>query len=147
MIEFGCNRGRTAKALLDNVPTIERYIGIDVPFIHAPTLKCQQSEVPLYPGREAADDPRFFLLLRNSYELGPDDLEPCDAVFIDGDHSERVVRHDSELARMLLRSGGIIVWHDYGNETVEVTQTIVRLQAEGWGIGLIENSWLAFLRN
>src|SRR3954470_7516767 len=44
MIEFGCNAGLTAKCVLQNVRTLERYIGIDVPPDHVPTLDCQQSE-------------------------------------------------------------------------------------------------------
>jgi predicted O-methyltransferase YrrM len=147
MIEFGCNTGRTAKAVLDNVPFLERYIGIDVPPSHRPTLKCQRTEVSVRAGVFAARDPRFSLLVRNSLSLMPSDLEPCDAVFIDGDHSAAAVRHDSELAHALVRSGGIIVWHDYGNEDVEVTAVLDHLhQDERWPIQHVENTWLAFLK-
>jgi predicted O-methyltransferase YrrM len=30
MIEFGCNAGITAARMLENVPTLERYIGVDI---------------------------------------------------------------------------------------------------------------------
>jgi len=145
MIEFGCNYGVTAARLLDNVSTLEKYIGIDVPIDHSPTLKCQMAEVPRGAGTFASDDQRFFLLT-TEHMLAPDELERCDAVFIDGDHSYEAVVHESHLARTLLRPGGIIVWHDYNNPAVEVTQALDMLRNEGWRIDCVENSWLAFMR-
>jgi predicted O-methyltransferase YrrM len=145
MIEFGCNLGITAKRVLDNVPSLERYIGVDVPADHKPTLDCQRAEIPLNPGCYAADDARFWLLMAQD-SLTADQLEPCDATFIDGDHSEQGVWHDTELAFALTRKGGIIVWHDAGNEAVEVTAVLEQLCDQGWPIKHIENSWLAFMR-
>jgi len=148
MIEFGCNQGRTAKIILDNVLSIERYIGIDVPPDHEPTLECQRSEIPRSPGIFAASDERFWLLVRDrgSAGIGPQDLESCDVVFVDGDHSDRAVTHDLHVARVLTRPGGIIVAHDYGNEAVEVTRAIDRLCDQGWPWQHIEGTWLAFMR-
>jgi predicted O-methyltransferase YrrM len=146
MIEFGCNQGITAKRLLENVPSLQKYIGIDVPHGHRATLPCQQSETPLNAGWYAADDPRFFLLLARSQSLRSGYLEPCDVVFIDGDHSEAAVLHESRLARRLVRTPGLIVWHDYSNPHVEVTHALDHLQYEGWPINCVENSWLAFMR-
>jgi predicted O-methyltransferase YrrM len=146
MIEFGCNAGITAKRVLENVPTLGKYIGVDVPVDHETTLQCQRSEVPASAGCYAADDPRFFLLTTRSQLLRTGHLEPCDAVFIDGDHSEAAVLHESRLARRLIRGAGIIVWHDFSNPAVEVTQALNRLHAEGWPIEHVENSWLAFMR-
>lgn len=146
-IEFGCNYGRTAKTLLHHVLSLEKYIGIDVPSEHEPLLACQRSEIPYNAGGFAATDPRFFLLLRNSLELEARDLEPCDAVFIDGDHSERAVLHDSNLACALLRPGGIIIWHDYGNNAVEVTQALHYLHQQcGWRITPVRDTWLAYAK-
>lgn len=145
MIEFGCNLGVTAKRMLDNVPSLERYIGIDVPHNHVPILKCQDTEVPTVPGG-LVDDDRFLLLIEPTETLTIEQLEPCDAVFIDGDHSYSVVSHDSLLARALVRNGGIICWHDYGNPAVQVNEVISELCADGWPINYVENSWLAFMR-
>src|SRR6516162_7665373 len=145
MIEIGVNTGLTAKRVLDNVPSLEKYIGIDVPPDHKPAMSCQYSEVPVNPGCYAADDPRFYLLIAGT-PLTVDDLEPCDAVFIDGDHSAAAVAHDSNLARALVRPRGVIVWHDAGNESVEVTQTLEALNSESWSIKQIDGSWLAYCR-
>jgi predicted O-methyltransferase YrrM len=146
MIEFGCNLGITGARLLENVPTLEKYVGIDVPPDHVPVLQCQRDEVPTNAGCYAAHDPRFFLLTERSQFLRTGHLEPCDAVFIDGDHSEAAVLHESRLARRLIRGAGIIVWHDYSNPAVEVTRALDRLHEEGWPIDCVDNSWLAFMR-
>jgi predicted O-methyltransferase YrrM len=145
VIEFGCNLGITARRILDNVPSIEKYIGIDVPSNHKPVLSCQIEEVSHAPGYFAHDD-RFQLLIEPSQDITLDKLEPCDAAFIDGDHSYDVVSRDSLLARHLLRPGGIICWHDYNNPSVHVTEVISELCANGWPIHCVENSWLAFMR-
>jgi predicted O-methyltransferase YrrM len=145
MIEFGCNLGITAKRVLENVPTLEKYIGVDVPAGHLTTLVCQLGEVPQSAGCYA-DDARFHLLSSPTQELEAGDLEPCDAVFIDGDHSFPAVTHESLIARDLVRPGGIIVWHDFQNPSVEVTETLVSLCEQGWPIVGVRNSWLAFMR-
>ena len=148
VIEFGCQLGRTAKTVLDNVPGIVRYIGVDVPFSYKPKLKQQSDEIPGTPGLYASGDTRFWLLRPNNgtLDLLPTDLEPCDAVFIDGDHSEYVVRHDSLLARLLVRPGGILIWHDYDNPAVEVTPVLDRFCEGGWPIKHVTGTWVAFMK-
>jgi predicted O-methyltransferase YrrM len=145
MIEFGCNLGITAKRILENVPTLEKYIGIDVESKYKTTLKCQREEVPDAAGCYA-NDSRFHLLICPTQCLTENDLEPCDAVFIDGDHSFYAVRHESQIARDLVRPGGIIIWHDFQNPAVEVTAVLTGLEAEGWPIVGLKNSWLAYMR-
>ena len=145
MIEFGCNLGLTARSILAKVSTLQRYIGIDVDFDHVTTLRCQQSEVPMRPASYVHDS-RFKLILQDSRSLQPIDLEPCDAVFIDGDHSERAVLHDSLLAHQLLKPGGIIIWHDYQNPHVEVTGALQDLCCRGWPIQTVINTWLAYYK-
>lgn len=148
MMEFGCNRGTTAKRVLDNVPSIECYIGIDVPFGHKPTLHCQDSEVLPSPGYYAANDPRFFLLQREqgSLLLSPVELELIDAAFIDGDHSRAAVLRDTGTASELMRPGGIIIWHDYGNTGVEVTEVLDALHDAGRPLVHVAGTLLAYAK-
>jgi len=150
MVEFGCRDGRTAKVLLHNVPTLERYIGVDVPMTYQPGLPHQRNEMVHNPGYLAAGDLRFELVLRErgSLDLGLQDIGPVDAVFIDGDHSELAVAHDSYLARALVKPGGVIIWHDYHNDhVVDVKKVLDRLyNEEGWPIKIIGGTWLAFQR-
>jgi len=147
MIEFGCRDGRTARVLLHNVSALEHYVGIDVPSTYQPGLPHQRSEMVPNPGCYVSDDQRFELIIRErgSLDLGPQDLPLCDAAFIDGDHSERVVAHDSDLARAMVKPGGVIIWHDYASSHLEdVRRVIDRLSAQGWPIRAIKGTWLAF---
>jgi predicted O-methyltransferase YrrM len=146
MVEIGCRDGRTARVLLHNVMSLERYIGIDVPPTYQPVLLHQLNEMVIDPGHHAAGDPRFELIIRErgSLDLGPQDLPPCDAVFIDGDHSESVVAHDSQLARAIVQPGGVIIWHDAFNGAVDVMRVLEQLANEGWPIKSIAGTWLAF---
>jgi predicted O-methyltransferase YrrM len=147
VVEIGCRDGRTAKVLLHNVPTIERYVGVDVPQSYIPKLTHQLKEMVQEPGCLASDDPRFELCTRQhgSLDLRPDDLPLCDAVFIDGDHSEEAVEHDSELAASSVRRGGLVIWHDASNDAVEVKSVLDRLRARGWSIKLVPRTWLAVM--
>jgi len=147
VIEFGVNLGLTAQALLRYVPSITRYIGIDVAPGYRTRIPGQQSEVPINPGILVNDDDRFKLLLRSqgSFDIDPEHLPEADAVFIDGDHSYDAVFNDSQLAYQRIKPGGLIVWHDYGNPTVEVTQALDDLAAiDGHHILSIAGTWLAY---
>jgi len=149
VIEFGVNVGRTAKAIMANVPGIERYTGIDVPLSYVPLLALQLDNAVPNPGEMVLDDPRFKLIVstRGSLDLTPDDLEPCDAAFIDGDHGLEAVMHDTMLARALVRPGGIIVWHDFHPlGTVDVAAVLEEQYAAGRPLFYVEGTWNAFER-
>lgn len=147
VVEFGVNEGRTAKALMNNLPSIKCYVGVDVPFGYVTAKEVQRKEVPQRAGHMVLSDPRFSVLLpaRGSASLMPDDLPWADAVFIDGDHSYRGVMHDTMLAKAILNPGGIIVWHDYHDlGTVDVREALHDLAASGEALRKIEGTWLAF---
>ena len=147
MLEIGCRDGRTARVLLKNVGSLERYIGVDVPMTYEPSLEHQRKEMVENPGRLAASDPRFELMIRDrgSLDIRPNDLPICDAVFIDGDHGEEAVESDSRLAAAVIRSGGVIIWHDASNGSVEVRRVLDRLITKrGWPIQHVPQTWLAF---
>jgi predicted O-methyltransferase YrrM len=148
MVEIGLAEGRTAKAILREVPELNRYIGIDTDPHYVPKLRHQLKERHPIPGHLALDEPKFdrWLLPRGSLDLVPDDFPPVDIVFIDGDHSSEVVRHDSNLARAITTSGGIIIWHDAHNDGVEVTRVLEYDYYHGHEIYNIENTWLAYER-
>jgi hypothetical protein len=119
------------------------YVGEDYRF----EIPAQSVERPLEPGQLVKGDKRFELLIRprGSQDLTAADLLRADFIFIDGDHGARAVNHDSMLAFQLIKSGGIIAWHDYNNQSVSVTRVLDHLHdSAGWNINHIENSWLAF---
>src|SRR6266566_5281315 len=129
MIEFGVNEGMTALAILTIFPDIEKYVGIDVEFDHKLEIPAQQYEVPREPGRLVKDHDRFELIMRN----GKDDniTGSYDVAFIDGDHGKQAVLKDYMLAKQLVAKGGIIIFHDYTNPTVQVTEVLDDLHKHG----------------
>jgi hypothetical protein len=146
VVEVGCRDGRTARVLLHNVSSLQRYFGVDVPMSYQPTLSHQRAEMVSGPGGLVIDDPRFELIIRErgSQDLMPSELLPVDAVFIDGDHSERAVDWDSRLADAIAQK--LIIWHDYHNDpAVEIKPVLDRLcNDEGWPIRVVEGTWLAY---
>lgn len=148
VLEIGVNQGRTARALLDNVPGIEHYQGIDVPPGYQFACDVQKNEVPPQPGFHALNDPRFELILRprGSLDLMPHELRECDVVFIDGDHGADAVRRDSLLASSLVREGGLIIWHDYHDlGTVDVRDVLHELQ-DTTPILHVQDTWIAYCK-
>jgi predicted O-methyltransferase YrrM len=150
MLEIGCRDGRTAKLLLHNVVTLERYIGVDVPMSYQPEHEYQRREMTEWPGEFAVSDPRFELIIRKlgSLDLTANELQPFDIAYIDGDHGERAVRHDSLLAFNVVRPGGLIVWHDYNNDaTIDVKRIVDKFYETGLPIRAIERTWFAYCIN
>lgn len=149
VLEVGCNAGRTSAALLRNVPTIRRCVGVDVLPGYVTDKVAQRREVPTKPGHLAAHDPRFELVLRTrgTFDLTPDDLGKFDFIFIDGDHGRAGVEHDSMLALTLIESGGIIAWHDYNlTGVVDVREVLNEYRAKGQPIRHIAGTWIAYLQ-
>jgi predicted O-methyltransferase YrrM len=147
ILELGVNVGRTAKAILANVPGIERYVGVDVEPGYVPSKAVQANERAPNPGDMVAGDARFRLILkpRGSLDLKPEDIGPVDVVFVDGDHGRAAVTHDSALASSIVRPGGIIVWHDYHQlGTVDVREVLDELASAGAPIFHVEKTWLAY---
>lgn len=147
VIEFGVNNGRTPLAVLRNIPSVKKYVGIDVESTYVPLMRVQRNEVPTIPGELVLDDPRFELIVRpnGSFDLTQDDLPSADVAFIDADHSRLGVLNDYELARKVVRSGGLIIFHDDNClPVVEVTQTLNELCDQGHEIIHIENTWLSY---
>jgi hypothetical protein len=109
--------------LMDHVPTLASYSGVDVTRDYKTAARVQRNEVPADPAHMVKGDPRLNLIVRprGSHELGPLDLPKADFIFVDGDHSWRGVVNDTLLAAQLVNPGGIIAWHDYHHmNTVDV---------------------------
>lgn len=150
VIEFGVNAGRTPAAVLRNLATVSRYVGVDVLPGYQTLMPVQRNEVPKQPGALVKDDPRFELVLRErgSFDLAVADLPSADAIFIDADHSREGVMNDYRLARALVRPGGIIVFHDdNGRREVQVTETLNELCAAGAQIVHVHDTWISYERH
>ena len=114
-------------------------IGIDVLPDYKFELPAQKFERPDQPGRLVSGDPRFELRFR-----GAQMPTSADVVFIDGDHGKHAVLRDSLWATDIVSEGGLIIWHDYGNPTVEVTEVLNRLDTHGRELYHVEGTWLVF---
>lgn len=147
ILEIGCQNGRTAKAILSNRPDIEIYVGVDVPPGTPAACAVQKNETPSIAGELALDDGRFYAIVSKDGSAALDFFSDgfFDAVFIDGDHSERAVLRDHETAQRLTRRGGVIVHHDYHDlGTVGVREALLKLQAEGEKLTHVQNTWLVY---
>lgn len=155
VVEVGCQNGRTARVLLDTLPEIERYVGIDVLPGYVPEKAVQRGEVPANPGEFALADPRFQLIVRprGAFDLDGLDVGHADAFFIDGDHSRAGVANDYVLARACLTKGGLVIFHDYhhlahpdGTPQVDVATVLEEMAADGHRITHVAGTWIAFER-
>ncbi len=54
-----------------------------------------------------------------------------DLIFIDGGHDRESVAGDVEASLAILKSGGILVFHDYGTDHPGVTEAVDKLIADG----------------
>lgn len=146
MLEIGINEGRFAKAILQNVSGIEKYIGIDVLPGYETQCSIQKDELSERPGTLVKDNEAFELYLskNGSFDWSKETLPRFDAVFIDGDHGARAVGYDSALAKDVINPGGVILWHDYHKHgCVDVKPVLDKLRSEGRDIKHIEGTSLA----
>lgn len=150
VVEIGVSYGYTARCMLDNVASIKSYIGIDVAPTYQPTAERYKAYIPTKPGEMAIGDPRLMLIVRDkgSLDITPDQLPICDAIFIDGDHGYDVAKHDTALAYSRIRLGGLVIWHDYHEKSVEGVRTYLdefsRIRPS---IRHISKTWIAFDTN
>jgi len=160
VVEIGINEGLCAEIMLRAVPTIRRYVGVDVEQGYVTSLGSQQKEIPEVPGKYAFPHGYFEVIVRprGSFDLTPEDLPICDVMLIDGDHGREAVTWDTKLAMARVRPGGLILWHDYyleeqiadtavfTNNVPDVTAVLNEWFLAGRDIRHIEDTWLAIMR-
>lgn len=149
VLETGINTGRTAKVILDNVPGIESYVGVDVLPGYVTEKEVQRNEVPAVPGEMVGTDPRVRLLVSKdgSHDLSAADIGPIDAAFVDGDHSTRGLVQDTRLILENISPGGMVIWHDdHGMPTVDVRAVLECLSSFGWRIEHVTGTWVSYMR-
>lgn len=150
ILEFGCQNGRTAKALINHFGFfLEEYVGVDVPAGFVTPCEVQRAEVPTAPGVLALGELKFRLAVhpRGSRDFLPESYQPFDAVFVDGDHSKDGVLSDYETALRATREGGVIIFHDYHDlGTVGVKDALHEIERErGFQFTHVKGTWFAFL--
>jgi predicted O-methyltransferase YrrM len=161
VVEIGINEGLCAEIMLKAVPSIRRYVGVDVEQGYVTSMGVQQNQIPEVPGKYALPSGYLELIVRprGSLDLRIEDLPVCDVMLIDGDHGREAVQWDTHLAINRVRPGGLILWHDYylaewladtdtfNNNPLDVTAVLNELAAngKGWNIRHIEDTWLAMM--
>jgi predicted O-methyltransferase YrrM len=119
ILEFGTFTGRTTYNLALNTPG--KIYTVDIGRNVDATANVSGTDYPAYiPGEAFLQDPamreRIELILGDSREINFSSLYgTLGMVIVDGGHSYEVAKSDTENALRLVRSGGIIVWDDYGD--------------------------------
>lgn len=148
VLEIGLQEGQAARMLLDNVPSIKRYVGVDTDegYVHGIPAQGEARERPFEPGRLVLGDKRFerILLPRGSYDLVPDSIGTYDMIIIDGDHSREAVTHDTMLADTIVNSRGLLIWHDYGAWCDDITSFLDSRHASGHSLFHAANTMLVW---
>ena len=148
VLEFGCQDGGTADAILSALPHVTKYIGVDLPPNVEAALESERKWKPVEAGAKAKHHPGFSVKLIDSRKLTRADLRGWyDFVFIDGGHDYETVLHDTELAMAVVTHGGIIAWHDYNDSPENGVKTVVdKVNAETGGrVVKVDGTWLCFL--
>lgn len=123
ILEIGTAHGNTTLNLAANAPEDARVVTLDLPpdaarDAQATVPREMRNAVGGEAGRQFATHPlrtRIEQRFGDSFRLDWNELPgPFDLVYIDGCHHYPYVRRDSVNALAHLRSGGLIVWHDYG---------------------------------
>jgi hypothetical protein len=139
MAEIGVYNGDTSATLLRELPNLTVLWGVD------PYESRQQGDsyydsgdmIARMPKAELDDVMRRAMLQTEShgpryrFELGRSldivqlfPIELLDAVFIDGDHSHEAVYADSRAWWMVVKPGGVMIWHDFGNNNGKWTMGV-----------------------
>jgi len=81
---------------------------------------------------------RYEMLVGDSAEIGQQDWEPLDLIFVDGSHSYEGVKADVRAWTPHLKEDGVIAFHDYGNPLHSVTPAVVEMMDKNWRrVGLV----------
>jgi predicted O-methyltransferase YrrM len=123
VFEIGTSSGGTTWHLAANLDAGGEVVTLDLP----PETPHQGAYSPRAVATERPSEQRLGSLFRGTPEeqkirqilCDSADYDPSaerqsfDLVFIDAAHTEAAVRRDTALARVLVRPGGVLCWHDY----------------------------------
>lgn len=124
IVEFGSYKGRSTRALGDNttgiVFAVDPWDGLYFDNNNNPTNLCPASSLS-----DFVHNLKDLIILgtvipycaRSTEFIFPPHVDKAGLVFIDGDHRYQAVCKDIEIARKLVKSGGIISGHDYTHTT------------------------------
>lgn len=155
IFEFGTYKGLTTRLLLENLPhqetDSERIFTLDLPSLNG--IEFQGTDIDV--ATEALHFERKYLSSTKKH-LVKQILQDCltldvalylhkfQFIFIDGNHELKYVKCDTENSiKMLAKSPGCIVWHDYGNPEFPELTTYIDEMATKMKIYHVEDTMLA----
>ncbi len=106
-VEIGVDKGDTTVFLLKNCPRLEHLYGIDPYVDRDPRVKTITKDTAPYNN---------FTLIRKKSEDSVEDIpDELGFIFVDGDHSYETVMSDLRNYVPKIRSGGLLIGHDWTN--------------------------------
>ncbi len=130
ILEIGSYKGTTARLIARNTHPDARIFALDIDPEHGSAYRGmpEEAKIQRIVGRSE---------LENAAPHGPYDL-----IFIDGDHSRKGAYLDSVVALELLTDDGVILWHDYHNNSYFVHRSgavpeALRLVRDSLGIPVV----------
>lgn len=116
IVEFGCYKGRSTRALADNtsgiVIAVDPWDGV----YYANNNSVHGIKTDVFDEFKANLLDQIHIDRVVPYRMYSQDFYTAASpgfVFIDGDHRYETVKHDIELAFKIMRNGGILAGHDY----------------------------------
>ena len=167
VFEFGTFLGYTTSILLQNTDPSTKVFSIDLPHTVVPDygitepvdwdlIRSNDAYNDAYLTEQAAKsgerylnllkDNRLTLLKQDSRELIPENLGllgKTDFIFLDGGHTDAIVRSDTQKSLEMLSAQGILVWHDYGSSIHNKVTDVVNEYSENSLVVQIKNTMLA----
>jgi predicted O-methyltransferase YrrM len=119
IVEFGCHRGRSTRALADNtsgtIYAVDPWVSENVIIIDG---KLYPTDVYDIFAENLADHIERGRVIPCKYLSDEFSRvwDAADLVFIDGNHAYEQVKRDIKRARKIAKRGGIIAGHDYSHE-------------------------------
>ena len=140
IFEIGTFDGRTSLNMIANAPEGAHLWTLDLPQENVDTTIYRLDEGEKAYVRKAGSGARFLesslqhritQIYADSAHYDPQELTGVmDMVFVDGSHSFDYVLSDTRLALRLLRTGGVIIWHDYDGVWPDVTCALNKIFCE-----------------
>lgn len=117
IIEFGCYKGRSTRALADNTNGVVIAVDPWLPEYYNEDSSRHGINPDVYPEfyrnlKDHVDSGKVIPIITYSHKLEWDGARP-DFIFLDGDHRTESVRKDIKIALALLPKGSILAGHDY----------------------------------
>lgn len=148
ILELGCYRGRSTRALLDNSQSclwcVDSWSGVDDSGIQG-RITITEDDYRQFLENIADEEERVTVMrmfTREAFPILP--VETFNLIFIDADHDYEAVKFDIKHSLPLLKPGGILCGHDYNDRWPGVAKAVHEFFGDEFGIGGTQIWWRQF---